>query len=163
MRTKSTLVSLSILVAVLLFGGASGAVAGTLITGRQIKDGTVTGADIKNGSLTAVDLSSATKAALRGRVGPKGAAGTPGISNWRLIVAASPSVPGSTMFQEVSASCPAGTKVLSASARWHVWNQSQIAVTYFPDGTGATATNNDGSIQAQDNIDLTLICATVSS
>jgi len=163
MRTKSTLVSLSILLAVLLFGGVSGAVASTMITGRQIKNGTVTGADIKNGSLTGVDLSATTKAALRGNTGPKGAAGTSGISNWQLVRASSPSVPGQTPFQEVSANCPVGTKLLSANAHWHVYHQDQISVVYNSDGTGATAMVNDGSAQATDSIDLTLICATVSS
>jgi len=163
MRAKSTLVSLSILLTVLLFGGVSGAVASAMITGKQIKNGTVTGVDIKNGSLTGVDLSAATKAGLRGRTGPKGATGASGISNWQMVHAASPSVPGSTDYQEISANCPAGTKLLSASARWHVMNLSQIALSYNPDGSGAYATSNNGSNQVTDNIDLTLICATVTS
>lgn len=158
MRTKPTLISTAVLLVVLLIGGASGAVAGTLITGRQIKDGTVTGRDIKNGSLAAYDLSPTARTALRGRTGP---AGSPGVSGWVMVQASSPSVPGNTPFQEVSATCPQGKKLMSASAHWHVYHQDQISVFYNSDGTGATAMVNDGSAQATDNIDLTLICAQV--
>lgn len=163
MRAKSTLVTLSVLLLVLLFGGVSGAVAGTMITGKQIKNGTVTGIDLKNGSVTGADLSASTKAALRGRVGPTGAPGTSGISNWQMVHADNAPQPTNTYFQHVAATCPGGTKLLSATARWHVWDQSMIAVRYFDDGTGAEATVNDPSISADDYIDLTLICATVNS
>lgn len=52
---RLTPLTLALLVVVLLVGSTGGAVAGALITGKQIKDGTVTGKDIKDGSLTAVD------------------------------------------------------------------------------------------------------------
>ena len=49
-------IALAILVAALLLGSTGGAVAGALITGKQIKNESVTGADIKNGSLGSVDI-----------------------------------------------------------------------------------------------------------
>lgn len=53
---RLTPLTLALLVGVLLLGSTGGAVAGALITGKQIKDGTVTGTDIKDSSLTGVDV-----------------------------------------------------------------------------------------------------------
>ncbi len=49
-----------------------------LITGAQIKDGTIASRDIKNGSVGRADLSAVTLSSLRGRRGPAGAAGPQG-------------------------------------------------------------------------------------
>ncbi|NHA01335.1 hypothetical protein G5V59_19925 [Nocardioides sp. W3-2-3] len=49
-------VALALVVVALLLGSTSGAVAGALITGKQIKNESVTGADIRNGSLGSVDI-----------------------------------------------------------------------------------------------------------
>ncbi len=57
---------------VLATGGTAGAAA--LVTGKQIKDGTVTGADIGDRSLTAADF----KGSLTGPAGPQGPAGPAG-------------------------------------------------------------------------------------
>ena len=58
------------------------ATAGTavqaLITGAQIKDGTVQSRDIKNGTIGRADIADAAEAALRGRRGPQGVAGPAG-------------------------------------------------------------------------------------
>ncbi len=69
---RSTPVVVLVAVACLLLGSAGGAVAGSMITGKQIKNGTVTGVDIKNRSLSAKDLSKPTVKALRGQQGPRG-------------------------------------------------------------------------------------------
>lgn len=63
----------------LMLGTVGGAVAGTLITGAQVKDGSLTGADVKNRSLGAVDLSAAAVRSLRGQRGPQGVAGPAGL------------------------------------------------------------------------------------
>ena len=56
-----------------------GAYAATLITGKQIKDGSITSADIKNGSLIALDFKAGQlKTGPAGPAGPAGTAGTPG-------------------------------------------------------------------------------------
>ena len=49
-------VALALVVVALLFGSTGGAVAGALITGKQIKNESVTGADIRNGTLGSVDI-----------------------------------------------------------------------------------------------------------
>lgn len=64
------------LVAVLV--GSGGAVAGSLITGKKIKDGTVSTKDVKDGSLQTADLAPATVAGLKGRTGPAGPTGPAG-------------------------------------------------------------------------------------
>jgi collagen triple helix repeat protein len=63
--------------ALMILTTTGGAVAGSLITGKQIKDNTVTTKDIKNGTLTSQDLSS-TLTAAAGVPGPAGPAGSPG-------------------------------------------------------------------------------------
>lgn len=61
-------------VAAIASAGAGSATAASLITGKQIKNGTVTGADIKNHSLTSRDF----RGSVRGPAGPMGAAGATG-------------------------------------------------------------------------------------
>lgn len=65
--------------AVVALGGGS-AVAGKLLTGKDIKNSSLTGKDIKNGSISSSDLSSKTKQALAGQKGATGATGAPGSS-----------------------------------------------------------------------------------
>lgn len=62
----------------LMIGGAGGAVAGSLITGKQIKDGSISSADVKDKSLAAADLAPAARAALSGQTGPAGTTGPAG-------------------------------------------------------------------------------------
>jgi len=51
-----------------------------LITGAQIKDGTIESRYVKNGAITRLDIADATEAALRGQRGPRGAAGMQGVA-----------------------------------------------------------------------------------
>jgi hypothetical protein len=60
---------------VVLFASVGSASAALLITGKQIKDGTVTGADVKNGSLRLKDLNSTS---IQGPAGPQGPQGPRG-------------------------------------------------------------------------------------
>jgi hypothetical protein len=69
-----------IVLAALLVAAGGGATAGSLITGAQIKDGTVTGADVKNGSLRLKDLGKADAAGLKGEPGTNGKNGAAGQS-----------------------------------------------------------------------------------
>jgi hypothetical protein len=65
-RTASLVIGTAALVAI---AAGTGATAATLITGKQIKDGTVTGADIKNGSIRSADVEGGyfTKAQTNGK------------------------------------------------------------------------------------------------
>lgn len=64
--------------AALCVSAGGGAVAGSVITGKQIKDGTVTTKDVKDKTLTAKDISPKALAALQGEDGTDGAPGAPG-------------------------------------------------------------------------------------
>jgi hypothetical protein len=81
-RQSPALVVATIALCVALTGTAVATTA-VLITGKQIKDGSVTGADIKNGSLGVVDLSKSARGArgaqgIQGVPGPQGAKGDTG-------------------------------------------------------------------------------------
>ena len=75
LRTGTALV---VAASVFTIGGAGGAVADHLITGRQVKDGTITTHDVKDRTLTAMDLSPGAARALSGKAGSPGAAGVVG-------------------------------------------------------------------------------------
>lgn len=74
----------ALLAAAVLGGGVAVATppvvasASRLITGSNIKDGSVTGADVKDGSLSVTDLSPAARSGLRGATGPQGVPGPQG-------------------------------------------------------------------------------------
>jgi hypothetical protein len=77
-RALAVIAAVVTVVAVLSAG--SGAVAGSLITGKQIKNGSVASADIKNKSITRADLAPRARATrgTTGPAGPRGAAGPQG-------------------------------------------------------------------------------------
>ncbi|MFC7358952.1 collagen-like triple helix repeat-containing protein [Nocardioides astragali] len=62
----------------LIISAGAGATASLMITGKQIKDGSVTTKDVKNRSLKAKDFSAKAKSKLRGPAGPAGPAGPRG-------------------------------------------------------------------------------------
>lgn len=135
----------ALLVAGMLVAGAgSGAVAAAMITGANIKDGTVTGADVKNGSLSASELTSATRNQLRGinrySVHQEKRWGVaPGVSDHFAVL------------------CPSGTVVLGASGYWMTSTEA-VQVVLNNDGSGAAFWfTNHGS--ASDSVYGTLMCA----
>lgn len=73
-----TVLGLGVVALLLVLASTGGAVAGSLITGKKIKDGTITSADIKNRTLKSNDLSPAAVKTLRGRPGDRGPAGASG-------------------------------------------------------------------------------------
>lgn len=66
-----------VVVAMMVVGGGS-AIAGSMITGKQVKNSSLTGGDIKNKSLSVSDLSQKSRDALKGNVGPAGPQGQTG-------------------------------------------------------------------------------------
>jgi hypothetical protein len=70
--------SMVVAMAAVVIACAGSATAASLITGKQIKDGSLTGADLKNRSLGAKDLSRHARDELEGRRGPRGAEGPTG-------------------------------------------------------------------------------------
>lgn len=70
--------TVTLVAAIVALSAGSGAVAGSMITGKQIKNGTVTSQDLKNGTVRPVDLSGAAKRTMTGPAGPEGAPGEAG-------------------------------------------------------------------------------------
>jgi hypothetical protein len=67
-----------IVVAALVAATGGTATAAKLITGKDVKNGSLTGQDVKNKSLGMSDLSAKARSSLRGQTGATGAAGLPG-------------------------------------------------------------------------------------
>ena len=120
----------SLAVALVSLVAATGgtAVAASLITGEQVKDGSLTGADVKDHSLTKADLAGVTAhASRRGRgrrgrrgprgfKGPAGPAGAPGAAGLTRIASADGPVAfqcstggGGCQVALSTATCPAGS------------------------------------------------------
>lgn len=91
--------------ALVLTAGAGGAVARDLITGKDIKDGTVASADVKNETLKLKDLAPQAQEALRGQTGPPGPQGVPGVPGPAGVPGPTgppgPAAPGATYFARV--------------------------------------------------------------
>jgi len=111
MRTAAIAATTAAVIMLAVAGGPAS--AARLITGREIRNGTVTGADIKNHSLTPADF----RGSVRGHPGPQGPAGPTGpqgaaglasvFAVWSNTVAIAPGAEGGAQV-----SCPAGTTVL---------------------------------------------------
>lgn len=117
---------LLLITAVLVVSMAGSATAGSLITGKRIKDGSLTGADLRNHSVTGLDLKNGSLTAQdfhdelvgpegpqgpQGPVGPSGAQGAPGASGLVYVTS-----PGQTVASGKSATfgveCPADKRAL---------------------------------------------------
>ena len=134
------LVVLSVAALMLVVSAGAGATAALMITGKQIKNGSVTGKDIRNRSLAAKDLSRSAKLKLRGQAGPAGPQGPTGATGATgpqglVGLPGLPGVPGVSGFEVVTrtvtlggggallpatktvqAPCPEGKKALAATA-----------------------------------------------
>ena len=120
MKNSSVPRSLIVLAAagVIALSASGGAVAGGLITSKQIKDNTITTQDIKNGTITTADLAPGT--AVSGPQGPAGAAGTPGtpgtagISGYQVVDGPGTSIASGSQ-GSASVGCPSGKKVVAVT------------------------------------------------
>ena len=113
MTTKEKLLIGSLWVSSLVIASAGAGVASTLITGKQIKDGSITGRDIKNRSIERIDLAqNAWLPGPRGPRGPAGAGGTGGVEGLQLVTKTQPPPASYTIASSIIARCPAGKKVI---------------------------------------------------
>jgi hypothetical protein len=104
-RTRRLLPAALAVAGLVVVSGTSGAVAGAMITGADIKDGTVTGKDIKDGSLGYQDTSRALDREHRKVGGYK-------LIRKTQVVAQGDGINGLT------ASCPTGRQILGMTAYW---------------------------------------------
>lgn len=135
---------LAIATACLLLGSTGGAVAGRMITGQQIKNGTVTTKDVKDRSLRTRDLTPAAISAIRGQHD---------LSGTRLV-SSTVTVPSGTS-TSISQVCPASMTVLSAAGSWELHHDA-LQITYSPDLSGATAATP--GVGGVDNLTIQLVC-----
>ena len=156
---------------------AGGAVAGAMVTGAQIKNGTVTTKDVKDGTLKTKDLSGKARTQLKGARGPAGpegpagpkgatgatgpkgstgATGAAGVSGWVRLVA-NQSIP-SGGDESVSKSCSGSRKLLGATA--HLTTAVHPVTVFFNDDTTAVAYVDNAP--SGTTLRLQIICANVT-
>jgi hypothetical protein len=157
---RQTLVLTGVAAVALVFGATGGAVAGGLVTGKQIKNESVTGKDIKNQSLETTDLSAAAVAALHGANGLPGTPGTPGapgangvsglvkISTGTPVAANTPTSLGED--------CPAAKTLISATGAW-VISSAAVQIVYEDDNTARVYTTG---IPTADTLTVHIVCIT---
>jgi len=118
----------------LVLGATGGAHAATLVTGKQIKDGTVTGADVRNGTIAGPDVADGSitpddfAGPAIGRDGPRGEQGPTGAPGLRVVTfAGSPTYePAPGEIVTAIAVCPEGLVAMGGGARTHVGNRLQV-------------------------------------
>jgi hypothetical protein len=153
-----------VLAAVVAVSASTGAVAGAMITGADIKNGSVASADIKNNSvtgkdvknraLTAADLSAATVVTFEGGAGPAGPAGPTGFIGLQQVEKTLAVESGATINLVIT--CPDGKKMLGIAASWtDSVDPTATKVTNLTSGTGY-AKNTTGSTQT---LRVTATCA----
>ena len=138
--TPRTAMTIIVAALALMLAAGTGATASLLITGKQIKDGSVTSSDIKNRSLKVKDLSTKAKTKLKGATGPAGPAGArgatgpagpagaagssglpglpglPGLSGFEVVTKSLPIPAGlASVTSPLTAACPAGKKAIAAT------------------------------------------------
>jgi hypothetical protein len=149
----------AVLLAAALFASATGgAVAGSVITGKQIKDGSLTGKDVKEKSLQSGDLSDAAAASLRGQAGAPGTPGTPGLSGVEYVHAEKPvPIGGNGAFL---LDCPPGKTLLSVAGQWEN-DYEPVQMAIGPTLVRAIAFYNNQS-GSPNELDVQAICAKTS-
>ena len=108
-----------VVVAMMVVGGGS-AIAGSMITGKQVKNSSLTGKDIKNKSITVSDISTKSRASLKGNVGPAGPAGPQGqtgsqgpmAERFSSVESESTSTSPEPVFENVEIAVPQGSSKL---------------------------------------------------
>ena len=184
--TSRTALTVVVAALALMLAAGTGATASLMISGKQIKDNSVTSQDIKNKSLKVKDLSRKAQVKLQGRTGatgergpagpagPAGAAGAqglpgrqglqglPGLSGFQVVSAVPTTLTG-LLTGEATASCPAGTKALSAAGGLSTQVLGVLTqVTRVSDTTYKISALSALPI-GTNTLNLDVVCATVAS
>jgi hypothetical protein len=130
------------------------AVAGGLITTKQIKDNAVTSAKVKNGTLTLSDFKASERSKLvgpAGPMGPMGAVGPAGASataNLSVVQSPTVTVPAYDI-GTVMAFCPVGKKVTGGG----YFSSIAVAASSQPNGAanawGAVINNSENAVPVE--------------
>jgi hypothetical protein len=165
MRHRPVIAALVAVIALLLTVGGT-AVATSLITGKNVKNGSLTGKDIKNRSLTPKDFKGSVEgpAGRAGATGPAGLVALQYIEGPTVVVLAGAGVGASVL-------CPVGTSVVGGGGRLmtigpDVILDSSISV----DGADADTVPDDGWAVSYNNptasnsgFRVTAVCSVVGS
>jgi hypothetical protein len=153
----SSTLAAALLAGALFASATGGAVAGSLITGKQIKDGSVTGKDLKDKSVAASDL--AADARVPGPAGPAGVTGPPGVNTLQLVDKASALTNANTPVT-VIASCPTGQKATGGVGFWFASGvPAKFALT---DNLGGGVASSTG-VPIQDILVSRVVCITATA
>lgn len=150
--TVSLRSDLLVVAVVAVLGSGAGAYAGPLITGADVKDGSLTGRDIRAGSVRAADLAGDVRDPLQ-RIG----------HFKRYTVMSAPVAEGETGY--VSFTCPAGNAVraIGAGGQWEQDEGIDTVDVAPDDGTDsswhAQGLNSDGPT---DRLVLSVTCGRVA-
>ena len=169
-RPSSTALAVLVAVLALVLSAGAGATASMMITGKQIKDGTVTTKDVKNKSLKVKDLSAKARSKLRGATGPAGPrgatgatgpAGAAGLSGFE-VVTKSVAIPGLGGTGSVSGACPAGKKAIAATAGYAAPLAGLLSQVTRTSDTAFEATGLSAiGILVDQTLTLDVVCATI--
>ncbi len=115
-RTTRLVPALVLSVAVIGSATAGSAVAAKMITGQDIKNGTVASVDVKNGSLTGKDVKNASVGANKLGAGVQGKLDKPNVRGYELV-STTITIPTAGNGQAF-VFCPAGKVALTGGASW---------------------------------------------
>lgn len=174
--SRPSLLVLLVAALALALSAAGGAVAGAMVTGAQIKNGTVTTKDVKDGTLKTKDLSGAARSQLKGARGPAGpegpqgpkgntgatgpkgntgAAGAAGVSGWARS-SSDKTVPASGD-TSVSKTCSGSRKILGATG--HITTDVHPVIVFFEGDDSAVAYVENAP--SGSTLRLQIVCANV--
>ncbi len=119
--------------------------AATVITGKQVRNGSLTGADVRDRSLGPREFSAATRSAFRGSTGPQGPAGVsgpvgatgaqgpPGTFSTASVV-----IRQESSFAAASARCQSGERIIGGGGQ-HVFpvDEKSALIESYPSDNGA--------------------------
>jgi hypothetical protein len=148
-------------VALVIVVGSGSAVGASLITGRQIKNGSITGTDVKNKSLSPIDFRGSVKGepGERGPIGPQGNPGPQGppgpvnVTTLTRVTSPEQNVPAGQV-GSTQVFCPSGMKVVSGGGSFITGNANGISASQANEAqtgwfiVGGNTSSVDGSVQA---------------
>lgn len=185
--TSRTALAVIVAALALIVSAGAGATASLMITGKQIKDGSVTTKDVKNRSLKVKDLSAKARNKLRGATGPagprgatgatgatgpagpagptglqglQGVPGLPGVSGFEVITE-TVSIGGLGASDSVTGTCPADKVAISATAGYAAPLAGLLSQVIRTSETAFTASGLN-SLPVAHLLTLDVVCATVA-
>jgi hypothetical protein len=176
---RSSAVATLFVAGLVAVSGASGAVAGSMITGKDIKNGSITTKDLKDGSITAKDVKDGSLTAnvkdnsVSSQHVVDGSLGAGDLSavaqNQLRQVGGYQAVHQTSLVNDgdggsVVASCPGDTRIIGTAAWWGTALTGPQVAIHPVEGYSRTATAYSENGQTfDDTLHLTLFCGRVSA